>query len=203
MEVEQLLTEEEKRTLTVGGYYFKTAEDAGLAKLEQQKIEYIEKRLHYDRPEDVLAVYEKAVENRTFQTPVGIKYLEKLHRYLEDSEVIDTQIQPIPLNANFSRRVREQAAPARNRINPDIKKDKLKNRFRISVFLNIILLLMVAAMFYITLQSDNPNMLNYEKALTNKYASWEQELREREKKIRETEREYEGEKAEENNSESD
>lgn len=203
MEVEQLLTEEEKRTLTVGGYHFKTAEDAGLAKLERQKIEYIEKRLNYDRPEDVLAVYGKAVENRTFQTPVGIKYLEKLHRYLEDNETIDTQIQPIPLNTNFSRRIREQASPARSRINPDRTEDKLKSRFRISVLINIVLLLMVAAMFYITLQSDNPNVLNYEKALTNKYASWEQELKEREKKIREAEREYGKEKTEENILQSD
>lgn len=190
MEAKQLLTEEEKQTLTVGGYHFKTQEDAGLAKLEQQKIEYIEKRLNYDRPESVLAVYEKAIENRTFQTPVGIKYLEKLHRYLEENEAIDVQIQPIMLDTNFSRRVREQAAPARNRIKASVKKDKLKNKYRISVCINILLLLMVAAMFYITLKSDNPNLLNYEKAITNKYASWEQELREREKQIKELERKY-------------
>lgn len=190
MEAKQLLTEEEKQTLTVGGYHFKTQEDAGLAKLEQQKIEYIEKRLNYDRPESVLAVYEKAIENRTFQTPVGIKYLEKLHRYLEENEAIDVQIQPIMLDTNFSRRVREQAAPARNRIKASVKKDKLKNKYRISVCINILLLLMVAAMFYITLKSDNPNVLNYEKAITNKYASWEQELREREKQIKELERKY-------------
>lgn len=203
MEVEQLLTEEEKRTLTVGGYNFKTAEDAGLAKLEQQKIDYIEKRLNYDRPEDVLAVYEKAVENRTFQTPVGIKYLEKLHRYLEENETVNAQISPISLNTNFSRKVREQASPARNRISPNVKKDKLKSRFRISIFFNIVLLLMVAAMFYITLESDNPNVLNYEKALTNKYASWEQELKEREKQIRELERKYETEHQKENIVETD
>lgn len=190
MEDRQLLTEEEKQTLTVGGYHFKTQEDAGLAKLEQQKIEYIEKRLNYDRPESVLAVYEKAIENRTFQTPVGIKYLEKLHQYLEENEAIDVQIQPIVLDTNFSRRVREQAAPARNRIKASVKKDKLKNKYRISVCINILLLLMVAAMFYITLKSDNPNVLNYEKAITNKYASWEQELREREKQIKELERKY-------------
>jgi len=190
MEAEQILTEEEKQTLTVGGYHFKTKEDAELARLEQQKIDYIEKRLNYDRPESVLAVYEKAIENRTFQTPVGIKYLEKLHRYLEENEAIDVQIQPIPLDANFSRRVREQAAPIRNRIKPSVKKDGLKNKYRISVCINIILLLMVAAMFYITLQSDNPNVLNYEKSITNKYASWEQELREREKQVRELERKY-------------
>lgn len=193
MEAEQLLTAEEHKSLIVGGYHFKTKEDAALAKLEQQKIEYIEKRLNYDRPESVLAVYEKAIENQTFQTPVGIKYLEKLHQYLEENEAIETAIQAIPLSTNFSRKVREQAAPARNRIKTDKKRDKLKERFRISLWVNIILLLMVAAMFYITLHSDSPNILNYEKAITNKYASWEQELREREKQIREREKNYEAE----------
>ena len=42
-------------------------------------------------------------------------------------------------------------------------------------------------MFMITLRSDNPNVLNYERALTDKYASWEQELTERERAVREKE----------------
>ena len=109
---------------------------------------------------------------------------------MEENETIDVQIQPIMLDTNFSRRVREQAAPVRNRIKASVQKDKLKNKYRISVCINILLLLMVAAMFYITLKSDNPNVLNYEKAITNKYASWEQELREREKQIKELERKY-------------
>ena len=188
MEAEQLLTAEEKKSLTVGGYHFKTKEDAILAKLEQQKIEYIEKRINYNRPESVLAVYEKAIENQTFQTPVGLKYLEKLHQYLEENESIETTIQAIPLTTNFSREFREQASPARNRIKPDKKRDKLKERYKISLWINIILLFMVAAMFYITLHSDSPNILNYENVITNKYASWEQELKERENKIREHEK---------------
>lgn len=190
MEEKQLLTEEEKQNLTVGGYHFRTKEDAVLAKIEQQKIEYIEQRLHYDRPESVLAVYQKAIENQTFQTPIGIKYLEKLHQFLEESESIDIAIQPIPLNTNFSRKIREQAAPAKKRIQPEKQRDKLKDRYRLSICINILLLLMAAAMFYITLHSDSPNILNYENVITNKYASWEQELRERENELREREKSF-------------
>ena len=36
--------------------------------------------------------------------------------------------------------------------------------------------------------SDNPNILNYENNLQNKYAQWEQELTERENVLREKER---------------
>ena len=48
-------------------------------------------------------------------------------------------------------------------------------------------MVLVFAMFVITLQSDNPNILNYRQAITNEYASWEQELTERENKVREKE----------------
>ena len=47
----------------------------------------------------------------------------------------------------------------------------------------------IIAMFYISYVSEQPNVINYERALTSKYASWEQELTEREQVIRETERE--------------
>ena len=47
----------------------------------------------------------------------------------------------------------------------------------------------IIAMFTITLESDNPNVLNYERALTDRYASWEQELTEREQAVRQRERE--------------
>ena len=44
-------------------------------------------------------------------------------------------------------------------------------------------------MFVITMKSDNPNILNYKKQILNEYASWEQELTERENRVREKEQE--------------
>jgi hypothetical protein len=44
------------------------------------------------------------------------------------------------------------------------------------------------AMFSIALNANQPNILNYEKVLTNNYASWEQELTEREQAVKEKER---------------
>lgn len=180
---------EENQNLTVEGYIFRTTEDAKLAKLEAQKIAYIEQRINYNRADSVLAVYKKAVEECAFQTPVGIRYLEKLHDFLENSTVITEEIPPIPLQSYFSRTVRENTNPARHRISPIKKKDKLKNKYRISVMFNIALVLMVAAMFAIALNAKAPNILNYEKALINKYSAWEQELNTREARIREKEQE--------------
>lgn len=55
------------------------------------------------------------------------------------------------------------------------------------MIVNILLGILVAAMFWITLNSNNPNILNYKRKITNEYASWEQDLTERENAIREKE----------------
>lgn len=38
-------------------------------------------------------------------------------------------------------------------------------------------------MFMIAVNSDNPNILNYETTIINKYASWDQELTERKTRL--------------------
>ena len=63
----------------VGGFRFGSDKDAELAKNEQEKISWMEKRVQYEHPESVLSVYNKAIENRIFQTPVGFQYLQKLY----------------------------------------------------------------------------------------------------------------------------
>lgn len=179
----------EQQGLTVNGYMFKTEEDARLARLEAQKIDYIEQRLNYNRAESVLAIYKKALEEKTFQTPVGIRYLEKLHAFLQEHEEVTEEVPPIPLDNYFSRTIRETANPARKRIKPIKKKDTLKQKYRLSVLLNVLLLIMVAIMFVIASNAKTPNMLNYEETLINKYSTWEQELTEREEQLRQREME--------------
>ena len=45
-------------------------------------------------------------------------------------------------------------------------------------------------MFYISTTGSKPTVLNYEKALQNRYAQWEQELEQRESELREKERAF-------------
>ena len=59
----------------------------------------------------------------------------------------------------------------------------------ISAVLNIALLIGVIVMFWIATHTDHPNIINYETAITNRYAAWDQELNEREAAVREAERE--------------
>lgn len=179
----------EQQDLSVGGYLFFTEKDAKLASAERKKIEYLEARIDYSRPESILSVYQNAIQERIFKTPVGFQYLKGLRDFLLEQPDITAQDLPdIPLYCTFSGDVREKGQPARNRIKPaKDKAEKNKSGFILSVLLNVLLVLAIAAMFMITLRSDNPNVLNYERALTDKYASWEQELTERERAVREKE----------------
>lgn len=182
----------ENNTLSVGGYLFYTEKDAQLARAEEQKIEYLEAHMDYSLPDSIRYIYEHTIQERLFRTPVGIRYLQKLRDFLLAQPGVEPgSIMDIPLYMTFDGELREYAAPARERVVPSRKKDrdKEKNRFTLSVILNVLLAGAIIAMFYISYVSEQPNVINYERALTSKYASWEQELTERERVIRETERE--------------
>lgn len=182
---------EEEQKLSVDGFIFYTEKDARLAETERKKIEYLEARVDYNRPESILSVYKSSIEKRIFRTPVGFGYLKALREFLlEQSDIDPQEIPNIPLYISYSNEIREKSRPAKNRVKPlkeDGAEEKQKFRYRTSILLNILLVLAIAAMFMITLRSDNPNVLNYERVITDRYASWEQELIEREGAVREKE----------------
>lgn len=172
------------------GFCFYTKKDAELAALERRKTDYMETRMDYSRPESILRIYDKAIHDRIFKTPVGISYLKKLQDYLREQDSIDQeQIAPIPLFQNFEEEVRVRHNPPQSRVKPSGKKEKKSPVLSVSILLNVLLGIAMIAMFAITLNANQPNILNYEKAITNQYATWEQELTEREQAVREKERE--------------
>ena len=70
-----------------------------------------------------------------------------------------------------------------------VREEKLRNKYKFSVFLNWVLVLMIAAMAYITLKSDHVNILNYEIKLLDKYSVWADELQLKESRLTEWENE--------------
>ena len=172
----------------VGGFLFGSEAYAKLARTEQEKIVYMEKRMQYDHPESVLTIYNRAIENRIFRTPVGFQYLQELLAFLRENG-LEEQAHSIPLYQVFDQRTQERpAGVAQRRVQPS-RYSQLRASLRKSVILNILLILLVIAMFVITLTGNNPTILNYEQKLQNKYAGWEQELTKRENAVREKKRE--------------
>lgn len=173
----------------VDGYLFVSMEDVQLAQQEKKKVEYLDKYLDYHDVQNVLKVYKKAVAERLFKTPIGYDYLRKMQNFLLECDgMTEEEVPPVTLHNSFNINMRRSYTQTRSRVEGPKEKKKAEWPV-ISLMANLILIIAVIAMFAITLKSDNPNIINYERALVNKYASWEQELSEREKVVREKERE--------------
>ena len=176
--------------METGGFSFCTEMDGKLAEAEQRKIEYLEARIDYTRPESILRVYDKTIQEQLFKTPVGLMYLKKMQDFLLKQETIPREkIKSIPLYDTYVGG--QQDALNAEKLSPQAvrKKEHEKTRFHISLVLNVLLVLAVCAMFVITLTSDQPNIFNYKRALQDRYASWEQDLKAREQAVRDKERE--------------
>ena len=173
-----------------GGFDFYTARDVRLAEAEQRKIDYLEERIDYTRPESILHVYDKSIQEQIFRTPVGVLYLKKMQDFLLKQPQIDPEkIKAIPLYDTYAVDQKTEEDPNNPSPLTIRKREAAKTRFQISVVLNVLLILAICAMFVISFNSDQPNIYNYERLLQDRYASWEQELTQREQTIREKERE--------------
>ncbi len=160
------------------GFSFPNQAEAKTATKEKKQVDYIESKLNYSELGQVYTIYEKAIADQIFRTPVGVIYLKHLQNYLNThKDKLGKDIPPIPVRT------------VKNIHRPDTKQEIAKRRLgvTVSVALNVLLAMAVAFMFYVALSSDNPNILNYETALENRYATWEQQLSEREQLIRERE----------------
>ncbi len=178
-----------QKIISAEGYVFFSEKDAELAKTERKKADYLESHMDYTRPETILKIYRRTIEERIFKTPVGIGYLKKLQDYLlTEGHFKEDQIPPIPLYQYFDKEVRTQTAPAKRRVVQSPPKPEKKNSvLPVSIMLNIMLVIAILAMFVISFNADQPNVFNYERALQDRYSTWEQQLMEREQTVREKE----------------
>ena len=180
----------DKEIYIVQEFLFDNQQEAQLALEEERKIQYLENKMDYSDPSSVYSIYQKMIENSVFKTIVGYKYLLQLKSFLSkecsDEEISKLQYIKVVTNRkdNFLANVNQEE----NRKKVQAQKKQLqKENYKLKVVIGVLFGLIVA-MFAITFTSKNPNMLNYRQAITNEYSTWEQELTEREKVIREKER---------------
>lgn len=176
--------------LTVDGYIFASPKDVELAKNEIRKIAYIESHTDMTNLSIAHSLYDKAISERFFQTPIGHEYLRDIQKALEAGGVKPEDIKPIPLYTTFARIDLKSSENVKRRTTKVEKKElSLKQKYRNAVLIAMILGFLCLAMFLISMNGTTVNALNYKQAITNQYSAWEQELTQRENAIRERERE--------------
>lgn len=175
-----------KSEYLVDQYLFDTEEEYQLALEEKKKIQYIDEHTDYRVAENVAVLYKRLVDSAMFQTPIGYGYLERLRDFLVRGGAKAENIPPIPIKKKVVADSRKQLIKSNNQLKEELQKAKRKGWIWIAV--SIGLMVAVIAMFVVAFTSDNPNVLNYENSILNKYSAWEQELTERENVVREKER---------------
>lgn len=172
----------------VDGYRFSSDEDVKMAEEELQRVNYISEKLNENDPKSVLLVYNKSIQSGIFTTPVGIDFLKSVQSYLKRNPQINSdEVADIPIRISYADALILKQNKRYDSLN--VKEKSFRQPYFFSVIINVVLILMVIAMFVIALKADNPNILNYKTAILNEYSEWEQELTERERVVREKESE--------------
>ncbi len=190
---------EDQKIYLVGGIAFTDIKQAKLAQIEQKRIEVLDEKLNYNDIDAVANVYKKARDNRTFQTPVGITYMLRLYDWLKKNDyegidkmyvIMDMDTAKAKIDDIDSGVPTDRDEVWKSRIEAQKKKEKsLSAKFRTSIFVNLVLVILVILLFVISQTGNNPTILNYKTKIINQYTSWEQELEQRERIVEEKEAE--------------
>lgn len=179
--------EKENGKFMVGGYEFATKEEAQLAKDELNAIKYLSQKTNSKDPKQVYSLYNKIIERKLFSTHVGMNYLKNFQTFLYKSdEIPNDKIQPIPINAETQGEInirRERSEFKSELRDMSVKVAKYKNNFTRVMIINVVLIIIIIAMFVILNTSSNPNIINYEVNIQNKYSQWQEQLQSQEESL--------------------
>jgi len=190
MESKDSIKQQRTEENTVDGYLFRTSEDAETANRELEAVLEWKRTMQGYSQEQILDEYRKALTERKFRTPVGLEFLHQIREHLTENEKNEEEIPPIQVPFYLTQTRWQYSSANGKKLQTGTKNKMLHaDKFQISVLLNIFLVLLVAGMFYIALDSRNPNILNYKTAIVNQYASWEESISAREDVVRKKEAE--------------
>lgn len=190
---------EEQKIYLVSGIAFTDMKQAKMAQIEQKRIEVLDEKLNYDDIEAVATVYKKARDNRTFHTPVGITYMLRLYDWLKKNNyegidkmyvIMDMESSKPKIDDIDGGVPTERDEIWKSRLEAQKKKEKmLLGKLKTSLLVNVGLVVLVILLFIISQTGNNPTVLNYKTKIINRYATWEQELEQREQIVEEKEAE--------------
>ena len=185
-------------TFIVDNIVFYDRDLAMQAEKEWKKVKLLQEKLDEKNIANVAVMYQKAVEGNIFQTPVGMAYLLRLRELLQKNgydeltaeKQIDCPLQKIQEKQDdpLEEKLQKRDAIWKSRLDMQQEKEAgLRQRCKNLKKIIIMLVVLVIALFAISLTGKNPTIINYRSKIVNQYASWEQDLKEREAVVREKE----------------
>lgn len=166
---------------TFMGHTFEDEKQLLLAKKEAEAIEYLRAKTDFNNGEMLLRLYYRIIDNKMMETEIGVDFLIEIRkRIIEMGIMKEEQLKEVP--ELKKRKAKQKAAEKKSRELLLIEKVKRQNAILwvVCLFLSAL----VVGMFVILLTGKrSPLALRYEEELINKYASWAQDLTEKEQKL--------------------
>lgn len=179
----------------IGGYTFTDKQEAQYAKDELNAIKYLSAKTDSNDPKQVYMLYNQIIDRKLFTTLVGLNYLKELQQFLYLSEdVPNDKIRPIPINQDTQiaiDRRREQLEHRSELRDLSIKVANYKNKYTKILIVNVFLVIAIVIMFLMLKTSSNPNIINYEVRIQDKYAQWQEQLESQEASLKAREKQLE------------
>lgn len=187
-----------KNDRTIDGFYFETDELYEEAHKEKLAVAYLSKQVDLSDNKQALRLYQQAASQKLFSTVIGLTFLRDIEfRLKKDESIPKDQIMAVtvPLkerppekpSVSISSLQSKEGTSKKERqkkdaypFNEKTEAGKYRRRFHGALAFVFILLATIGVMFFITLSSDLPTIVNYRTRLNNEYASWDEELKERE-----------------------
>ena len=168
------------------GYAFETKEEYNIALREKKNVNSIRQKINMNNKESVLLIYKKITSRKLLISPIGIAFLMELRTHLiQNLEVEESELPMIQIPSKRMDSLDRSRQFTSEQLLREIKK---KNRTIVSLRIVVAgLAVAIAAMFFLTIKSDNFGYINAENKIINKYSSWEAQLNEREQKIKDKE----------------
>jgi hypothetical protein len=169
----------------VAGYSFRDKRAYKEAKQEAETIDYIRKNTDLNDKNKALKLYQKLVERKTMKTIVGYEFLYELQKMiLKDGFIDSDKLPPIPIGYERKNQGAWNSSLEQNQVQKYKRMaEDYKIRHRNSRIINIFLLLIIIGMFIINIFGDRSVFKNYEEEIISKYSAWEEELKERERNL--------------------
>jgi hypothetical protein len=187
-----------KNDRTIDGFYFETDELYEEAHKEKLAVAYLSKQVDLSDNKQALRLYQQAASQKLFSTVIGLTFLRDIEfRLKKDESIPKDQIMAVTVpmkerppekpSVSISSLQSEEGTSKKERqkkdaypFNEKTEAGKYRRRFHGALAFVFILLATIGVMFFITLSSDLPTIVNYRTRLNNEYASWDEELKERE-----------------------
>ena len=173
-----------EKKFTFQGHTFDNEKQLIAAKKEAEAVEYLRSKTDFNNMNNLRKLYDRILDRDMMETVVGIEFLKEIRETLIGSGMFkEDQIRPVPLLPEVKKLKKRKETQKRSKERTLLERSERQNTILKTVC--FFLAAIVVAMFAIVLTGKrSPLAIRYEEQILNKYASWAEELQEKEDFLR-------------------